>query len=136
MESKLAPADKAALMRRFKSRDTRPEITVRKALHRLGLRFRLHRRDLPGKPDIVLPRHQTAIFVHGCFWHQHAGCQVARVPKTQSDFWREKFAKTAQRDEHTKTLLEDAGWTVMVIWECEALNERCLQTLLVEKFGK
>ena len=108
------------MMGGFRSKDTKPEMLVRRALHRLGYRFRLHRRDLPGKPDIVLPRHQTAILVHGCFWHQHPGCGDARMPKTTQDYWTEKFRRNLERDTASAAALASLGWNVAVIWECEA----------------
>lgn len=107
------------MMAGFKSKDTKPEMLVRKALHRLGYRFRLHRRDLPGKPDIVLPKHRTAILVHGCFWHQHGGCRDARMPRTRQDYWMEKFRRNSERDNATAASLTRLGWNVAVIWECE-----------------
>jgi DNA mismatch endonuclease (patch repair protein) len=106
-------------MSRIRSRDTKPEVSLRKALHRLGLRYRLHAKGLPGKPDIIFFRRRTAIFVHGCFWHRHEGCKVANMPKSNSDYWKEKFDKNVARDAAAATSLEAAGWRVMVVWECE-----------------
>lgn len=111
------------MMAGFKSKNTKPEILVRRALHRLGYRFRLHRRDLPGKPDIVLPKYRTAILVHGCFWHQHDGCRDARMPKTRQEYWTEKFRRNAERDAATVATLAGLGWNVEVIWECEARDK-------------
>lgn len=108
------------MMAGFRSKDTKPEMIVRRALHALGYRFRLHRRNLPGKPDIVLPKHRAAILVHGCFWHQHEGCREARMPRTRQDYWTEKFRRNLQRDEVTEAALRELGWNVHVIWECEA----------------
>lgn len=119
-------------MARFRSKDTKPELIVRRALHAAGRRFRLHRKDLPGKPDIVIPKDRTALFVHGCFWHGHEGCSIARVPKTQSAFWREKFVRNRERDERVRQALEEQGWRVLVIWECEAKSKR-LSEILREK---
>ena len=107
-------------MARFKGKDTKPELLVRRALHAMGYRFRLHRRDLPGSPDIVLPRHLTIIFVHGCFWHQHEGCAVGKLPRTRQNFWSEKFTKNRERDAKVKAALEASGWRVLTIWECQA----------------
>jgi len=107
-------------MSRIRSANTQPEIAVRRLLHALGYRFRLHRRGLPGKPDIVLPRHQLAIFVHGCFWHQHAGCRLASKPKTRQDYWTPKLAGNVHRDRLAQQALADLGWRVEVIWECDA----------------
>lgn len=108
------------MMAGFRSKDTKPEMLVRRALHRLGYRFRLHRRDLPGKPDIVLPRHRTAIMVHGCFWHQHESCRDARMPRTRQDYWTEKFRRNRERDGQAVAALTALGWRVAIIWECEA----------------
>jgi DNA mismatch endonuclease (patch repair protein) len=108
------------MMAGFRSKDTKPEMLVRRALHRLGYRFRLHRRDLPGKPDIVLPRHRLAILVHGCFWHQHEGCRDARMPRTRQDYWSAKFQRNLERDQETAAALTALGWRVAVIWECGA----------------
>ncbi|MER9585249.1 DNA mismatch endonuclease Vsr [Mesorhizobium sp. M0276] len=107
-------------MAQFRSKDTKPEITVRRALHRLGYRFRLHRRDLPGTPDIVLRRHRTIILVHGCFWHQHDGCRDARMPRTRQDYWSAKFQRNSERDAKITAALTALGWRVLVIWECDA----------------
>jgi len=116
---RLTPEERSRNMSRIRSRDTRPEKQVRSLLHRLGYRFRLHRRDLPGTPDIVLPKHRTVIFVHGCFWHRHPGCRFAYTPKSRVKFWTEKFSANVDRDARTQEALERAGWTVVVVWECE-----------------
>lgn len=100
-------------------RDTKPEMVVRRMLHALGRRFRLHRRDLPGTPDVVLPAARKAIFVHGCFWHRHEGCRKATTPKTRVEFWQEKFDRNVERDQRKERELRDAGWDVLTIWECE-----------------
>lgn len=107
------------LMARFRSKDTKPELIVRQLLHRVGIRFRLHRRDLPGTPDIVMPGRRIAIFVHGCFWHHHEGCPVGKVPASNSEFWQEKFRRTRERDAASIISLEAIGWRTVVIWECE-----------------
>lgn len=106
-------------MSRIKSRDTKPELIVRSLLHRQGFRFRLHDRSLPGTPDIVLKKHKTVIFVHGCFWHQHKGCKYAAMPKTRREFWRQKLAGNVTRDRRNRKALEKLGWRVLVVWECE-----------------
>lgn len=116
----LDPEARRALMTRFRGKDTKPEILVRRALHAAGRRFRLHAKDLPGKPDIVLPRDRTVVFVHGCFWHAHEGCAVARVPRSQPDYWRAKFDANRARDRRNAEELERLGWRVVTIWECEA----------------
>ena len=106
-------------MRRVRSTNTTPERKVRSLLHHLGFRFRLHRKDLPGKPDIVLPKHSTVVFVHGCFWHRHTGCPHASTPATHQDYWLPKFKRTVKRDQRNQKELHLRGWNVIVIWECE-----------------
>ena len=130
--AKLDPDARRALMSRFKGRDTRPEMMVRRALHGLGRRFRLQRRDLPGKPDIVLPRDRIAIFVHGCFWHSHEGCSGAKVPRTRPEFWAEKFVRNRERDARVQRELRAVGWTPIVIWECEVTSIEAAEDRLVE----
>lgn len=103
----------------IRGRDTQPELALRRALHRLGLRFRLHGAGLPGKPDLVFPRYKTVVFVHGCFWHQHAGCSIATIPKSNTQFWVEKFKKNIDRDKRVSAQLNELGWKVLVAWECE-----------------
>ena len=106
-------------MSRIRGKDTGPELILRKLLHRAGYRFRLHRPDLPGKPDIVLSKYRTAIFVHGCFWHRHEGCAGATIPSTRQDFWLAKFEGTVKRDRRKQWQLEEMGWRVITVWECE-----------------
>ena len=123
-------------MSRIKSRDTEPELIVRSILHRAGFRFRLHRKDLPGKPDIVLPKYKTVVFVHGCFWHRHQGCSFAYMPKSKKVFWRKKFSKNKERDKHHCQALASLGWKVIVVWECEVKDKVTLgQTLDAEIKG-
>jgi len=110
---------RSSLMKKVRQRDTRPEIVVRRTAHTLGYRFRLHRRDLPGSPDLVFPRHTVAVFVHGCFWHRHPGCRYASTPKNNSEFWNDKFRRNVERDARKESELRDLGWRVLVIWECE-----------------
>lgn len=112
------PAERSKNMAAIKGKDTKPEIIVRRFLHHEGFRFRLHRKDLPGKPDLVLPKHKTVIFVHGCFWHRHEGCYYATTPATRQDFWAEKFEGTKVRDKNNQRALMKMGWRVMVVWEC------------------
>lgn len=118
----------------IRGKDTRPELVVRRMVHRLGYRFRLHRRELPGKPDIVLPRHHAVIFVHGCFWHQHPdpACRLARQPKTRIDFWQAKFAANQSRDLRAISALETGGWRVLVVWQCELRDKEQLENKLRE----
>jgi DNA mismatch endonuclease, patch repair protein len=113
------PATRSAVMRRVRGRDTTPELIVRKALTRLGARYRLHRADLPGRPDIVMPGRRLAIFVHGCFWHGHDCPRGARVPKQNRDYWVAKVARNVGRDARNAEALVVAGWRVEVVWECE-----------------
>ncbi len=108
-------------MAAISGRDTKPELIVRRALHAVGFRFRLHRRDLPGRPDIVFPKYRTVIFVHGCFWHRH-DCRYFRWPKTRVEFWRKKIAANVQRDRRNQHCLRDLGWRVEVVWECAVLG--------------
>ena len=117
MADTLTRAERSALMARIRGTDTKPEVFVRSALHRAGFRFRLHGRTLPGRPDIVLPKHRTVVFVHGCFWHRH-GCALSSEPATRRAFWREKFARNVARDKRTAAALRRAGWRVLTVWEC------------------
>jgi DNA mismatch endonuclease (patch repair protein) len=119
MSDVFTKAKRSDVMSRIGARDTKPERVVRSILHRMGYRFRLHRADLPGKPDIVLPRHKTVIFVHGCFWHRHEGCRFAYTPKTRPDFWLNKFEANVARDRVVKAKLEGLGWQVITVWACE-----------------
>lgn len=116
---RLDPARRSENMRRIRGRDTRPEMAVRRALHARGLRFRLHRRDLPGRPDIVLPGRRLVVFVHGCFWHRHEGCRGATTPSTRPEFWQAKFDANVARDAMVVAALVGAGWRVETVWECE-----------------
>ena len=106
-------------MSAIKSKNTKPEIKVRKVLHSMGYRFRLHRKDLPGSPDIVLPKYKTVIFVHGCFWHRHENCKYASTPKTRQEFWEAKFRENINRDKLNQENLSSKGWKIIVVWECE-----------------
>ena len=106
-------------MSRIRGKDTKPELVIRSLLHKMGYRFRLHKKDLPGKPDITLPKYKTAIFVHGCFWHRHKGCKYAYIPKSRVDFWQRKFNENIERDKIKQVGLKEAGWKVIEIWECQ-----------------
>lgn len=110
-------------MSRIRGKDTKLEILLRRALHALGLRYRLHARDLPGKPDLVFPRRKAVVLVHGCFWHRHAGCKVATTPKSNVEFWQAKFDRNVDRDARTTQALREAGWRVFVAWECELVGK-------------
>jgi DNA mismatch endonuclease (patch repair protein) len=110
---------RSEIMSRVRSKDTRPEMTVRRLIHKAGFRYRLHVADLPGRPDLVFPKRKKVIFIHGCFWHSHTGCQHARVPKSRTSFWTAKFESNKTRDERNIDALTQAGWKVLVLWECE-----------------
>lgn len=118
------------MMSGIRSKNTKPEILVRRFLHRRGLRFRLHRRDLPGRPDLVLPKYNSAVFVHGCFWHQHPGCRFAYTPKSNTERWQAKFTENRTRDERALRALADSGWRVFTVWECETRDTAVLDDLV------
>jgi DNA mismatch endonuclease, patch repair protein len=118
MPDHLSVEDRSKIMASVRSRDTEPELQVRRLLHRLGYRFRLHRKDLPGTPDLVLPRHNLAIFVHGCFWHGHKGCKRSKLPSTNTEFWNRKIDLNVTRDRKAQEKLRALGWNVVVIWQC------------------
>ena len=114
-----SPAQRSFNMSRIRGKDTKPEKTLRSLLHRAGLRFRKHVAELPGKPDIVLPRHRAVVLVHGCYWHRHPGCRFATTPASNSAFWLEKFAGTVERDRKAEEALRALGWRVFTVWECD-----------------
>ena len=124
-------------MSRVRGRDTKPEMLVRRLTHRMGYRYRLHRRGLPGSPDLVFPSRMKVIFVHGCFWHQHpdSACKLARLPKSKLDFWGPKLETNRERDERNLVLLAELGWDVLVIWECQINNREQLQARIREFLG-
>ncbi|MEZ6128025.1 MAG: DNA mismatch endonuclease Vsr [Planctomycetaceae bacterium] len=123
-------AQRSFNMSRIRGQDTKPEMIVRSLVHQMGFRFRLHRKDLPGKPDLVLPRHRKVIFVHGCFWHRHR-CRYGRVqPKTNAEFWRAKLTGNVERDRRNRTALRKTGWQVLEVWECWTRNP---ETKLIPK---
>jgi DNA mismatch endonuclease (patch repair protein) len=136
MTDKISKTQRSANMRAVRSRSTRPEILVRRIARRLGYRFRLHYSALPGKPDIVFPRQQKAVFVHGCFWHQHKGCRRATVPKSNRAFWRPKLKRNTVRDTEQLRAIRKCGWRAMVIWECELKKERRLAAKLSRFLAK
>ena len=124
------PEDRSCIMRAVKSRDTAPEMLVRRLVYSMGYRYRLHRKDLPGKPDLVFSSRRKIIFVHGCFWHGHTCDRGARVPKANRDYWLTKIAKNRKRDAQHQTRLEETGWRVLVIWECEMKDRPALEARL------
>ncbi len=129
MTDRLEPGARRRLMQAVKGKDTGPEKAVRSLLHGMGYRFRLHRRDLPGTPDIVLPARRAAIFVHGCFWHGH-GCNIGRLPKSKLDYWQPKIGSNRARDARKRNELEATGWHVMEIWQCELKDSETLAARL------
>lgn len=131
---RLTPERRSWLMARVGGKNTSAELRVRSAAHKLGLRFRLHRRDLPGTPDITLPRRRTVLFVHGCFWHRHDGCRKASMPKSRVEFWQAKFDRNVERDDANRRELERLGWRVETIWECETLSKGELEGRLLSMF--
>ena len=128
----LSKEKRSWLMRRVRSGNTKPEIAVRSMLHNMGFRFRLHSKDLPGKPDIVLKKYHTAIFVNGCFWHRHHGCKKCTTPKSNSQFWVNKFQENEERDKKNCKELKSKGWQVIILWECEISNK----DILLRKLSK
>ena len=123
-------------MSAIRGSNTKPEIRVRSILHSMGFRFRLHQSDLPGKPDIVLRKRNTVIFVHGCFWHRHLNCRNSTTPKTNKDFWMRKFSDNTERDSRNQKLLELMGWRVLIIWECETADTVQLKKIISEFFSE
>ena len=127
---------RSEVMSKIKGHDTKPELAVRSLLHRMGYRFTVHapnNRKLPGRPDIVLPKYNTVIFVHGCFWHRHKNCKIASTPKTRENYWQEKFAANVARDKRNTRKLRHSGWHVLVVWECEVAKEDKLAAKLEHK---
>lgn len=132
---KISAEKRSWTMSQVKGRDTGPEKIVRSLLHRMGYRFRVQRADLPGKPDVVLPKYRTVIFVHGCFWHRHTGCKRTTMPATNFDYWNQKFERNVARDAQNKAKLESEGWHVLVVWECELKNLAALRDRLINYFN-
>ncbi|WP_369866157.1 very short patch repair endonuclease [Archangium sp. Cb G35] len=130
MADTLSRAARSENMRRIRATDTEPEVAVRRALHRMGLRFRLHARELPGKPDVVLRRHNAVVLIHGCFWHQHRRCIDGRVPKSNTGYWQPKLERNVQRDRRNRRQLSLLGFRVLVVWECEARRPEVLERKL------
>ena len=119
MADTLTSEQRSRNMSRIRGRNTGPELRLRSLLHCAGFRFRVHAKHLPGRPDVVLAKYNTAIFVHGCFWHRHSGCRNATTPSTRREFWQEKFDGNVDRDARNRAALEAAGWNVLIVWECE-----------------
>lgn len=130
MADQITPEQRSRTMRAVKSQNTKPEIKVRRLLHRMGFRFRLHHKDLPGKPDIVLPRHKKVIFVHGCFWHGHAGCKEAARPTSNTAYWNAKIDRNMARDERALQEIQNQGWQPLVVWECQTKDAEALYARL------
>ncbi|HEU4805167.1 MAG TPA: very short patch repair endonuclease [Nitrobacter sp.] len=131
---RLSPERRSRLMSRIGQKDTGPELAVRSLLHRLGYRFRLHRRDLPGTPDIVLPRRRAVVFVHGCFWHGHA-CKRSGMPKSRTEYWGPKIDANRRRDAKNRRVLRSLGWRVVIVWECELKRPERLSAKLARLLG-
>ncbi|MGI2860014.1 very short patch repair endonuclease [Shewanella algae] len=123
MVDTLPPEERSERMSRVRAQSTKPEMKLRRLIHGMGFRYRLHRRDLPGKPDLVFPGKRSIIFMHGCFWHRHEGCGLARLPKSKRAFWSAKLEANKERDQKNISTLEAAGWRVLVIWECQLRDE-------------
>jgi len=127
--------ERSRTMRAVKSNDTSAELEVRRIAHHLGYRYRLHRKDLPGKPDLVFPGRRKVIFVHGCFWHQHQGCNRSRKPKSNQNYWQPKLQRNVERDARVQAELADMGWDVFIVWECEVKNTDLLKERLLGFLG-
>jgi len=122
-------------MSRIRSNDTAPEVFVRRAAHALGYRFRLHRKDLPGRPDMVFPRLRCVVFVHGCFWHHHPGCREGRVPSSNTGYWGPKLSRNVERDGQALAALAERGWRTLVLWECECRAQEAVRERLADFLG-
>lgn len=118
----VSPEKRSRMMAGIKGKNTKPELAVRKLVHGMGFRYRLHRKDLPGSPDLVFPRLKKVIFVHGCFWHRHPGCRFAYTPKSNAQFWLNKLEGNTRRDAQAVTALETLGWQILIVWECEVFD--------------
>lgn len=135
MTDTLSKEERSRVMAKVKSRDTKPEKKVRSLLFSLGFRFRLCQKNLPGKPDIVLKKYKTVIFVHGCFWHGHENCKNARIPKSNVEFWKNKIERNKQRFAEVSRQLQEQGWKVVVIWECETKDMKKLKMILIKELN-
>lgn len=123
MTDTLSPQQRSALMSKVRSADTKPEWVLRCGLHRLGFRYRLRDTRLPGRPDMVFPRYRSVVFVHGCYWHRHAGCKDATMPKSNVEFWASKFAENVERDRRVMDAIRQQGWRTLIVWECELVGD-------------
>lgn len=131
MTDRISREARSRNMAAIRGKDTKPEMTVRKFLHRRGFRYRLHVKDLPGKPDIVIPKFRTVVFVHGCFWHRHKGCKNAVLPKTNPDFWEKKLKGNVKRDRKNLEALRNMGWRIVVVWECAMKGKNAGETEVI-----
>lgn len=131
MTDHVSPEVRSRIMARVQSKNTKPELTVRRLVHGLGFRYRLHRKDLPGRPDLVFPSRRKVIFVNGCFWHNHANCAKVRIPQTNSEYWVSKIERNSDRDRRNLLLLHESGWQVETIWECQLNDLDALATRIV-----
>lgn len=133
---RITSEQRSRLMARVRAKNTAPEVNVRKTAHAMGLRFRIHRRDLKGTPDLVFPKHKVAMFVHGCFWHQHPSCKRATAPQTRREFWEAKLAGNVKRDKEVVQQLVSEGWRVEIIWECETKDAAELTRRISKVFAE
>ena len=131
----VTPDHRSKIMSMIKGKNTKPEMIVRSVCHEMGLRYRLHRKDLPGTPDLVFTKHRICIFVHGCFWHRHPACKYAYTPKSRLDFWLPKLAKNVERDSLAQEKLKALGWKIVVIWECHTKDRETLHDEVFAVFG-
>jgi len=135
MTDTVSKARRSEIMAAVRGKDTRPEIALRKLTHSMGYRYRLHRKDLPGTPDLVFPSRRKVVFLHGCFWHRHAGCSAARIPKSRTDFWLAKLEANRVRDGQSEADLRQQGWDVLVVWECELRDHVAVRSRLADFLG-
>ena len=126
---------RSRMMGRIRGKDTKPEVAVRRVAHALGYRFRLHSRDIPGTPDLAFPGRRKVVFVHGCYWHRHEGCSFAYTPKSNTEFWTNKFDRNVARDAEVLTTLRQEGWDSLIIWECQTTNLQAIAESLSDYLG-
>ena len=134
MAEKISPETRSKIMSRIKGKNTSPEVKVRSFLHKMGFRYRLHKKNLPGVPDLTLTKYKAVIFIHGCFWHQHYGCKHSGIPLSTQNYWEPKLKKTIKRDQEHQKIYEKMGWRVLIIWECE-VSEENLKKLAIKIRG-